>query len=152
MSKGKVLIDGEPTKKCALCKTEKHLADFNLDGSSPDGKGYYCRDCANAKAREHHAKKSSDPAWVAKKNRKDRDRVRALKQKAVEYMGSKCHDCQTVYPNYVYDFHHLDGDTKLDNPSALLRSTWDRAKVELDKCIMVCANCHRGRHYDDAEG
>ena len=143
MAKGKV---------CSSCKSEKSLADFSFDNSSPDGRGYYCRTCSNAKARAHHAKRSSDPAWVAKKNEKNRNRFRVAKQKAVEYMGSKCHDCQTVYPNYVYDFHHLDGDTKLDNPSALLNKTWDRAKQELDKCIMVCANCHRGRHYNDEKG
>ena len=147
MSKGKVLIDGEPTKKCALCKTEKHFADFSKDKSSPSGLTYYCKVCANAKSRRQHAKSSSNPDWVAKRNIRNRDWHRAAKQRAVEYMGSKCHDCLNVYPNYVYDFHHLDGDTKLDNPSALLNKSWDRAKQELDKCIMVCANCHRERHH-----
>ena len=139
-------------KACSSCKSEKSLADFSFDNRSPDGRGYYCRTCANAKARARHAKRSPDPDWVAKKNKQGRDRHRVAKQKAVEYMGSKCHDCQTVYPNYVYDFHHLDGDTKSANPSALLGSSWHRAKQELDKCIMVCANCHRGRHYNDEKG
>lgn len=139
-------------KRCSCCCSVKGLSNFSFDNSSPDGRGYYCRTCANTKARAHHAKMASDPDWVDKKNEKNRNRFRVAKQKAVEYMGSKCHDCQTVYPNYVYDFHHLDGDTKLDNPSALLNKTWGRAKQELDKCIMVCANCHRERHYNDEEG
>ena len=150
MGKGKVLVDGD--KKCSYCNSVKSLSDFSLDNSSPDGKGYYCRACANAKARANRAKRNYDPVWVTEQNKKKRDKFRIAKQKAVEYMGSKCHDCHTVYPNYVYDFHHLDRNTKLDNPSALLHKSWDGAKQELDKCIMVCANCHRKRHYGEEKG
>ncbi len=42
------------------------------------------------------------------------------------------------------DFHHVDPSTKEFGVSnkGMTRS-WEKIKAELDKCILVCANCHR---------
>ena len=144
--KGKVLIGGG-SKQCADCKISKTFANFSKDKSSPTGLAYYCRDCASRRTREHHSRMSLNPAWLERKREKGRSLARDAKRRAVEYMGGGCHDCGAIYPDYVYDFHHLSGDTKVDNPSAILKRSWGAAKEELDKCVMVCANCHRERHY-----
>lgn len=46
------------------------------------------------------------------------------------------------------DFHHLNPNEKDFNISDrnLPTSDWPRIKNELDKCILVCANCHREIH------
>jgi hypothetical protein len=48
------------------------------------------------------------------------------------------------------DFHHIDPTTK-DEGICVLISTgiWDKVKAELDKCILVCANCHREMHHPE---
>ena len=73
----------------------------------------------------------------------------ARKRKAVQYLGNKCVDCglQTDFMS-VYDFHHKDADTKNDGITALLSRyrSWEIVQAELDKCILLCANCHRIRH------
>lgn len=62
---------------------------------------------------------------------------------AVEYKGGKC--CICGYKNYLgaLEFHHLDPSTKDFSISkdGYTRS-FDTIKLKLDKCILVCANCH----------
>lgn len=71
-------------------------------------------------------------------------RRRTLKLKAIEYKGGMCVCCgYTGHPG-VLDFHHLDASTK--EFSIGLKGytrSWDKIREELDKCILVCANCHR---------
>ncbi len=80
-------------------------------------------------------------------------RRKTTKQKAVDYKGNKCEDC-SLKSEYieVYDFHHKDptekdfGIAKKGNCRA-----WENVKKELDKCVMLCANCHRVRHAKEKE-
>lgn len=70
-----------------------------------------------------------------------------IKQMAIEYKGGRCTVCSYDREVSALEFHHLD-DTKKDfglSQRGLTRS-WKRTQVELDKCILVCANCHREIH------
>ena len=72
-----------------------------------------------------------------------------LKRKAVEYLGGQCADCgyRTDFAT-VYDFHHKDKSEKTVEISYLITANvgWEKLQRELDKCILLCANCHRMRH------
>ena len=75
---------------------------------------------------------------------------RLVKDKAVREKGNKCAICGKQYPNYVYDFHHLDPSKKdfnLGNKTSTVK--WETVKKEIDKCILVCANCHRILHNEE---
>src|SRR5574340_1604533 len=80
------------------------------------------------------------------------ERKRKLKEKAIAYKGGYCSVCGGVFPPCVYDFHHIDPTKKDYNPSVVLDQTWERATEELDKCILVCSNCHRILHHVDNNG
>lgn len=72
-----------------------------------------------------------------------------LKQRAVQYLGGQCADCGLQSDIIaIYDFHHINPHNKDIDPSRLLQTTgqWERAKLELDKCVLLCSNCHRIRH------
>lgn len=75
------------------------------------------------------------------KRRKD------LKLKALEYKGSKCERCSYNKSVNALHFHHLDPNKKDFGigQSGYTRS-WDLVRLELDKCILVCANCHAEIH------
>ncbi len=62
--------------------------------------------------------------------------------------NTPCMDCGISYPYYVMDFDHVRG-VKLGNVADLLRVK-GRKKVleEIDKCDIVCSNCHRQRTYE----
>jgi predicted HNH restriction endonuclease len=44
------------------------------------------------------------------------------------------------------DFHHLSGKTDTVGNLARFGKSYDRIKTEIDKCIVLCANCHRVMH------
>ena len=71
------------------------------------------------------------------------------KRRAVEYLGGKCADCgyQTEFLT-VYDFHHKEERSDKKEISYLITANvgWEKLRRELDKCILLCANCHRIRH------
>lgn len=84
-------------------------------------------------------------------NKRSRVKKHTMKLDAIEYLGSKCQDCgQDDYHPSVYEFHHLDPSTKTASPSNIIRSSNREALFkELDKCVLLCANCHRIRHYEE---
>jgi hypothetical protein len=119
-----------------------------LDPSSFHKGATQCKDCAKARSRKDYARRMKDPDYVEKKRKADRDRWRARKEEAVALMGGKCNDCGGTFPAPVYDFHHLDPSEKDMNPSDALTSVkhW---KDEIKKCVLLCANCHRMRHWNE---
>ena len=74
------------------------------------------------------------------KNWRQRTKVRLL-----EYKGGACERCGYNRCPEALEFHHLDESTKDFQISGTTRS-WDKMKAEADKCILVCANCHREIH------
>ncbi len=62
--------------------------------------------------------------------------------------ASPCEDCGVSYPSHVMDLDHRPGEEKVCNPSALIScGSWTKVHAELEKCDLVCANCHRERTY-----
>ncbi len=81
------------------------------------------------------------------KIKKNRDRRRADMAEWLRDLkeATPCTDCGSRYPYYVMQYDHL-GD-KVVNVGEIVRKDWSRARVqgELDKCELVCANCHAVR-------
>lgn len=74
-----------------------------------------------------------------------RYRIR-LKQKLIEYKGGKCIRCgycKDCPP--AYDFHHKD-PTKKDFQISGACIGLEKMKKEVDKCDLVCRNCHAEIH------
>lgn len=80
-------------------------------------------------------------------NNQTTDRQRNLKKQAIEYKGGKCVDCDGVFHPAVFDFHHLNPDEKDFSLSHRKQLKFgEEIKQELDKCVLLCSNCHRMRH------
>lgn len=80
-------------------------------------------------------------------NRYCMDRWTNTKIKAIEYKGGKCEDCNKKFAHYLYDFHHLDPLQKDAEWTKMRRRSWEKIKIELDKCALLCCMCHRIREY-----
>lgn len=75
------------------------------------------------------------------------ERRRKLKKMAVELKGGSCQICGYHKCVAALDFHHVDEEKKsFDLSSKGLTRSWDRIKEEINKCALVCANCHREIH------
>ena len=79
------------------------------------------------------------------------DRYKKYKAELVEYKGGKCEIC--VYNNCyaALDFHHRNPSDK--DPNWRLMRSWtpSRVKKEVDKCQLVCRNCHSEIHYGEQD-
>lgn len=71
---------------------------------------------------------------------------RKKKLDAIEKFGGKCQECGYDKCINALEFHHLD-DKKEKPTYIIMRWSWERVKKELEKCILLCANCHREVHY-----
>ncbi|MBV9232144.1 MAG: hypothetical protein JOZ18_22730 [Chloroflexi bacterium] len=60
-----------------------------------------------------------------------------------------CADCGERHPATLH-FHHLNSEDKLFDISEAVNKGFSMGKVkkEIEKCIVLCANCHAIRHYN----
>jgi hypothetical protein len=67
----------------------------------------------------------------------------------IEYKGGQCEDCGLVSDKRtdfaLFDFHHCYGEKEFEISSGITVSL-KKLKEELDKCALLCANCHRKKH------
>lgn len=71
------------------------------------------------------------------------------KLELIDYKGGRCEICGYCKNISALDFHHIDPTTKefqLDIRH-LSNTNIDKLKNEVDKCSLLCANCHREIHH-----
>ena len=74
----------------------------------------------------------------------------ALKAQCVNHLGGICNKCGLdTNCLAIYCFHHRNSAEKNFSISKRRDSTFEAIKSELDKCELLCANCHRKEHYLD---
>ncbi len=74
-------------------------------------------------------------------------RRKQLKELAIEYKGGKCNRCDYSRSVAALAFHHLDSakkDFSLGDKG--YTRAWNTIRTELDKCVLLCANCHAEAH------
>lgn len=79
------------------------------------------------------------------------DKRKKNKQKLVEYKGGKCEICGYDKCIDALEFHHLNPAEKEYGLSNGDTVGFEKLKEEADKCILVCANCHREIHWKEWE-
>lgn len=114
-------------RQCGICQEYKSTTEFTKNSKS----GYlhsYCKPCA------------------VKKGRKEKQR---FKQLCIEYKGGKCILCGYCRCPAALEFHHRNPAEKefsLRDVGGTIALT-ERVKKELDKCDLLCSNCHKETHY-----
>jgi hypothetical protein len=131
-------------KKCSVCKESKVLIDFTKKKSAKDGLNAACKACTRSRSKKHHA---SNKEYYAKKAKLRNEAYRKATLSKIRKIkeDTACVDCNQYYPHYVMDFDHLrDKEFSIAN-AARNHIKWSRVKAEIDKCEVVCSNCHRER-------
>jgi len=74
-------------------------------------------------------------------------RRKKIRQLAVEYKGGACETCGYKRCIEALEFHHSDSSKKDFSISEKgYTRSWNKVKEELEKCALLCANCHRELH------
>jgi hypothetical protein len=132
-------LDCTPYKKMGRPRNRRRVRNKQLER--------YCKHC-DKWLRNDAFRYETGQQCIECRNQRARPRTAShklqLKQQAVTYMGSHCGDCGNQFPLCAYDFHHLDPTQKDFQISR--KTNFATAKQELDKCIMLCKNCHSIRH------
>lgn len=125
--KEKIIENGIEYKICASCKTKKELLkDFYTKNEKYSHA--WCKTCINKNT-------------IAIQQDK--------KIQAINYKGGKCVKCG--YNKYAgaLDFHHLDPSKKDFTIARRKNCSLETIKPELDKCILLCRNCHAELHFEE---
>lgn len=126
-------------KKCSVCDITKPLQEFVKNRAKPDGYQTECKSCRKIRMAEYYRKNREIYLERAKAQRLvGRGIVRNAK-------SVPCVDCGVQYPFYVMDFDHRDASRKSGNVSEMIKSGVPSLLAEIEKCDVVCANCHRER-------
>lgn len=123
-------------KICSRCKESLPLTDFNKAKSRKDGYNTFCRKCNSDYLKEHYNKNKQ--YYVDKANRQKRKVRKAI----YDYLKSQSCDCGEDRVECL-QFHHVDSTTKeFTLSSCYHRYGLNRLMLEIQKCKVVCANCH----------
>lgn len=111
--------DGKEIRICKFCNRE---FEYN---PSKGNKGWICNSC-NANRKRHNRK-----------------------LKCLSYKGNKCEICGYDKCPAALTFHHINRETKIFSIGGSHCISWEKVKIELDKCIVICSNCHNELHYNE---
>jgi hypothetical protein len=120
------------TKVCSKCGIEKPITEYHKNGFDNQGNQRYrgyCKTCANKLETERYWKKRS----------------------FVDAQRNKCVKCGETR-SYVLDFHHKEKSTKDFTIGRMKKGSLEVIQEEIDKCVCLCANCHREFHHFESQG
>lgn len=133
-------------KKCAKCKNNFPIENFPFAG------GYrrsYCLECWKEKNREYRKIwfNNHKKECIAQNNISKKERVKNHILH-INNLKIKCSICGYNKCKSALDFHHKDISKKEYNISIMIQRGHSLQKIlkEIEKCIVVCSNCHREIH------
>ena len=137
----------EDLKHCKKCNTTKPLTEeyWHKRKSHHTGWEFYCKECVHKTTTAGYHKNKTKWNETTKRNR---DKVAKLIYEYKSSIGcAKCNESRY----YVLDFHHIDPNQKLFQIGGGENGGWEKNKKEIDKCIILCSNCHREYHHFQRE-
>lgn len=113
------------TKTCCKCGKEKPIKDFQTKGSEPRVSSW-CRECLYVTQKQR---------WFDRKI------------KAVKILGGQCRHCGYDKNLACLHLHHVDPTMKEFDWRVMRQMKWETILLELQKCILLCSNCHGEIHH-----
>lgn len=121
-------------KICTSCSINKHKDEYHFNNKSKTILSSKCKMC---------------------KNKEEVSKLKQMKKMCLEYKGHFCTNCNYSRNQAALEFHHLDPNEKefeisnFKKTSILKTGMTKELKEELDKCIVLCSNCHRELHSEE---
>ena len=121
---------------------------------TPQGKCKICRNKAesirqkNPIVKERRKKRYQERGEKYKLLLNVQNKLRCFEKKKelIKYKGGKCERCGFRGHENCFDFHHIDPTEKDFTIKSSKGHNLEKLKKEVDKCQLLCANCHREVH------
>ena len=119
------------TAVCPHCHERKHLSRFKVQPRGKHGRSSICHACLYQR-------------WQRPKAMERYEWINTYK------LERGCADCGYADHPHALDFDHLPGTEKLYSIGSGWAGSapWDKVLAEIEKCEVVCANCHRIRTHE----
>jgi cytochrome c553 len=149
--KHKQMANNVPKYIDGVCKECEFMTPLRFNSTfSQTGKPEYRTKCdACHSKRERELRKANRPRL----NERNKASNRKKKIELIGLKGGKCERCGIEYNGknaVIFQFHHRDPSQKDFEISSNLRvRSYKRVKEELEKCAMLCANCHELEHHEE---
>lgn len=137
------------TRACKECKTEFETY------SEKSPKVFCCKQCREKNWVTANRSKLNETVRRYRKRRyleegrwrEDGPKVKALREWMNDLKSKPCSDCGGTFEICCMDFDHREGTTKAYNIGSMFAHHYSRELIEteLEKCDLVCSNCHRIR-------
>jgi hypothetical protein len=130
-------------KHCKLCDRTLPVSEFAKNKSKKDGLQHCCRLC----------KKKQQKSWYDSHKSDHYDKVQLrkleLRKKKWEYLSNHpCVDCKMDDPR-VLEFDHISDKTMGISQMIVNGHSWESILIEIAKCQVRCANCHKIKTSDE---
>ena len=133
------------TKICTKCNMEFPIELFKIKNKRTGLRLSECPECNKTSKKESYYKHfEKNKNKINERNRAFRDKrnifLKNKKSSGCIICGEQDHAC--------LDFHHVNGDDKQYNISSIISNlSIKEIEEEMDKCVVLCANCHRKLHF-----
>ena len=133
-------------KQCSKCEQFKEPTEFNSSKDKKDGLTSWCKICVRNRSKVWYNDNSEKVKYKeSQTRRKKREWINEIRStKSCERCGENHLSC--------LDFHHIDPaqkDFSISDALYKLHYTRELIVAELEKCIVLCANCHRIFHHEE---
>jgi hypothetical protein len=130
-------------KICSKCKLKKEESDFHT--RSRGGLYSHCKMCQREYTKNHY--NQNKPYYLKK--------AKTYSDKLIEWYRElkktlRCSKCGENHPATL-EFNHRDPSEKVKEVSIMVARGWGKRKIlkEIEKCSILCANCHRIMHWEE---
>lgn len=134
-------------KVCSSCEVEKSIDQFHFKRRDTGLRNAFCISCQKIIKSKHYV----DNKGLYRQRAKERRAKLILEVQGLK--GALC--CSKCGESHIatLHFHHVNPKDKDANVASALRDGWSiaRLKKEIEKCIVLCANCHSILHYDEQQ-
>jgi hypothetical protein len=138
------LLDSPATRICCTCGLAKPMSEFAVKNKQRGTRSTKCRSCQAAYSREHYRR--NRPSYLQRAASQRKANREQCRQQVFDYLTTHpCVDCGEVDP-IVLEFDHRNASLKRESISRMIsQRTWPIVQLEIAKCDVRCANCHRRR-------
>ena len=129
-------------KTCCMCKQSKELICFHKRKKSVDGHQNICKDCTKQSTKKYYTQHTDEHKRICSLRKKNARECNNKIQREIK-ASYGCQLCSESEPCCL-EFHHIK--EKSFNVAEHLYKKLEHLLTEMEKCTVLCSNCHKKVH------